>query len=485
MNAVKSALLLSLPALLAGCGGGSDGGGGGSAPAPAKYTFDFVAFKESTLTGSERNCAVYGTSNAGSYIAQNAQGNDITLHVHSSDGTWKESYRPSNGKIAINQSSINTSDYISIVSTSRGGIYDILTIEKRFIPTALTLNTFDSWDNRVACKTETNATVSSYNGYIDDQGDGTGFFIFRSTIDETESNSPNGINYDSESNTEVLATRLCKSSLSCDDRDLVQYNFVSAQDSEDASSPVQLQNVDSFSVPWIALSTTDTVLNAANIYIDRNQPIKWQTLPLVDGTYSYASDLHNEYYVSIEASHKSWSTSYSKSVADPGSTIDEFTTLTDLSMPAPDVSLSLEPNCSSSATNFCFKGYNSMPSAELNFQRSAVYAESIRNKVHQTIYASPKLNQPLMSFDDSNIDDVWAAAAITKKETQLINTNNSDDVTSTFMHAYLNVEALENNNYQTTSGLDTLSAVQSLNVSDNDQKALLTTNHMLFESLTL
>ena len=156
MKAAKSALLLTLPALMVGCGGGSGGSsGGGSTPSTPKYTIDFVALKTVTF-GTEGNCAIYGTNsgNTKSYIAQKAQGANIKLHIHSSDGTWKSSYQPTSGTININQSLVQDGDYISIVSTSRGGIYDILTIEKDFIPTRFSVNTFNDWDSRVSCNTE-------------------------------------------------------------------------------------------------------------------------------------------------------------------------------------------------------------------------------------------------------------------------------------------------------------------------------------------
>ena len=130
MNAAKYALLLSAPMFLTACGGASSDGGGGSTYTPPKYKIDFVALKEVPV-GQENGCAIYGqdASQTMSYIAQKAQGTDIELHIHDSDGSWKSSTQPSKGSIQVQKNKIASDGYISLVATSRGGMYDILTIQ--------------------------------------------------------------------------------------------------------------------------------------------------------------------------------------------------------------------------------------------------------------------------------------------------------------------------------------------------------------------
>ncbi|MGX1923796.1 hypothetical protein ACUALS_00995 [Vibrio sp. NH-7] len=485
MKAAKSALLLTVPALMVGCGGGSGGSsGGGSTPSTPKYNIDFVALKSVTF-GTEGNCAIYGTNsgNTKSYIAQKAQGANIKLHIHSSDGTWKSSYQPTSGTININQSLVQDGDYISIVSTSRGGIYDILTIEKDFIPTRFTVNTFNDWDSRVSCNTEIKPSTTDYNGYIDDEGDGNGFFVFRSTTDDQESTSPNNIAYNSVTNKEVLAARLCRSTSGCSDKDLMQYRFIAASATQDSNNPVDLVNVTNHTTPWYTLDGTDTTLNSAklNIYRQNSGAILWQSLPLTDGTYSYAAELSEDYYVHVKATHKTWNTEYTKHIENPDNGINELNSLTDLNMPTPASSLSLVSSCGLSVTSFCLNGYNSAAPTTMDLQRSTLYAvENNGNKIHQTIYGKPNLNQPLMAFEDSNIDAVWANAALNKKEVSLFETSDDQEVELTFISSNFNAEAVENNGYQTTSDVDTISIIRSQQENSQRQAALAHQDSMAF-----
>jgi len=485
MKAAKTAILLTLPALMVGCGGGSGGSsGGGSTPSKPKYTIDFVALKPVTF-GTEGSCAIYGTNsgNTKSYIAQKAQGANIKLHVHSSNGAWKSSYQSTSGTISINQSLVQDGDYISVVSTSRGGIYDILTIEKNFIPTRFTINTFNDWDNRVACNTEIKPSTTDYNGYIDDEGDGNGFFVFRSTTDDKESTSPNNIAYNSVTNKEVLAARLCRSTNGCSDKDLMQYRFIGASATQDSNTPVNLINVTNHTTPWYALDGTDTTLSSAklNVYRQNTGAILWQPLPLIDGTYSYADELAEDYYLHVVATHKTWNTEYTKHIETPDNGINEFNTLTNLNMPTPNASLSLIPSCGLSVTSYCISGYDSDAPTAMDLQRSTLYAvENNGNKIHQTIYGKSNVNQPLMAFDDSNIDDVWENAALNKKEVSLFETNNDNEVELTFMSSNFNAEAVENNGYQTTSDVDTISIIRSQQENNQRQAALANQDNMSF-----
>ncbi len=59
MKAAKSALLLTLPALMVGCGGGSggnSGGGNSGGTAPTTYTWQFVEMREDTMTNMNAIC---------------------------------------------------------------------------------------------------------------------------------------------------------------------------------------------------------------------------------------------------------------------------------------------------------------------------------------------------------------------------------------------------------------------------------------------
>lgn len=283
MKAARCAFLLTVPVFLTACGGASGGSSGGSGSTPATYKIDFVALKE-LPAGQENGCAVYGhnATKTKSYIAQKAQGSNIKLHIHDSDGNWKGSTQPNSGTINIQQNRVNSDGYISIVATTRGGMYDVLTLEKPFIPATFTVNTFDNWDDRVSCLKEQVIEASSYIGNIDDGGDGNGYFVFRSTVDQVETFTPNDIRYSSLANKQVLAARLYREESSDEDKSLIEYAFVPAKNSTDR---VILTQVDNPSTPWYTLDSTDTTLNSAKLSVYRSGTgaILWQDLPLNKG----------------------------------------------------------------------------------------------------------------------------------------------------------------------------------------------------------
>ncbi len=471
MNAAKYALLLSAPMFLTACGGASSDGGGGSTYTPPKYKIDFVALKE-VPAGQENGCAIYGqdASQTMSFIAQKAQGTNIGLHIHNSDGSQKSSTQPSKGAIQVQKNKVPSDGYISLVATSRGGIYDILTIQKPFIPAQFTVNSFDNWDDRVSCFKESTVVASDYTGNIDDGGDGNGYFVFRSTIDEVEALSPNSISYSSLPNKEVLAARLCRDSSSCDEKSLMEYAFIPADATKERVTLTQINNP---STPWYTLDSNNTTLKSAKLSIYRSGTgaILWQNLPLNDGAYSYASALDDLYYLNVSAEHKTWSTEYTKNIKGADQEIDEFNTLNALNLPEPTTTLNLEENCPSSVTGYCVSGYSSATSGSIDLQRSTFYADA-GNKIHQTIYAAPKINQPLMMFNDTNIDNVWDGAIVSKLETSLFETNQNSDVQATLTSGYFDASVLNNNNYQTTSGVDTISIVNSTQQNTNNKDKL-------------
>lgn len=120
MNAAKSALLLGLPALLAGCGGGS-GGGGGSAPAPSPitYTWQMVSLDSVAKNTVSSGCSIVAEDTSDptgdTVIAAYKATDRFNILIHNADGQVVSSHNANvNGQFTINASDVPDNGYVSI-----------------------------------------------------------------------------------------------------------------------------------------------------------------------------------------------------------------------------------------------------------------------------------------------------------------------------------------------------------------------------------
>ncbi len=155
MNAAKSVLLLSLPALLAGCGGGSGGGGGGgSTPAPTTYTWQFVQMKELTNTAMTQFCGSSSPtifnlddsdadSNNWLYTFAAKAPTITDILVFNADGSPytdgsldKFDVHQTEGTLVISENDIPDGGYITVLD-SANGIDNVLSVQKELLSDAI------------------------------------------------------------------------------------------------------------------------------------------------------------------------------------------------------------------------------------------------------------------------------------------------------------------------------------------------------------
>lgn len=486
MKATKCALLLALPSLIVGCGGGSGGGssGGGTTPPAPKYTINFLALKNANETEAT-NCAVYGQNDQVNptefIIAAKATGSNLTVNIHSQTGALVESYNNtnwSNGTFSFNQSLVPENGYVSVVATNSAGAflgYDVLTIEKALLPTSFDVNAKgETYTGN--CVTELAASQPiEYTGHISTDGDAQdGWFAFHSTSEEVAGASNGPITFKSIANQEVLAARFCRADIApstCTAGELLKYQFTRSYNVGSAAAPLELTDVDNASLTWTR--NTDATLDSAelNVYRAGSGALLWQELPTnTDGTYSFASGISNQYFLSIAGQHNNWAFSYSTQPDDIANELNESTTLSDLGVPTPNTAGRTLVGCNGFALD-CINGYNTPAPAELDYQRTLVVATSGNNSVNQTIYARARQNQPLMEFGNT-IDDIWGAS-LDSLEVSLLSSHNSTDVKDTFISAFFDAHAVVTNDYVNETFTDTLSVLatnKERNAADNALK---------------
>ncbi|KIE19434.1 hypothetical protein SE23_17090 [Vibrio sinaloensis] len=493
MKAAKSALLLTLPALMVGCGGGSGGssGSGGSTPSSPKYTINFVALKNAN-SGEANNCAVYGQNNDNSptefVIAAKASGNNMSIYIHEQNGELTSSYNNtdwSNGSFSFNQSLVPDNGYISVVATnSAGGLvgYDILTIEKSLIPKSFSVNAKGETYAGSCLRESTFNQPVEYTGHISTDGDAQdGWFAFHSTTEEISGPTNSPITFNSIANQEVLAARLCRSDITpntCNAGELLKYKFTTTRSLGTASEPLELTEVDNSSLNWTpnADAAVDSV--QLNVYRGGSGALLWQDLPNnASGKYSYASELRDEYFLAISGTHNNWDFSYTTQPDNIASELNESNTLTTLGVPATNNSALTLVGCSGYALD-CVNGYTTTAPSELDYQRTLVVATSGANSASQTIYAKSRNNQPLMEFGN-NIDSIWATN-LDKVEISLLSSNNNSDVTTTFLSAFFDAHAVVTNNYVNETFTDTVSVISTSQQRNAAENALKHQEYKLF-----
>lgn len=490
MKAAKSALLLAIPALMVGCGGGS-GGSGGSTPATPKYTIDFVALKNANAAEAN-NCAVYGQddqSNPSEFIiAAKATGSNMTINIHSETGSLIQSYNNtnwSNGRFSFNKNLVPENGYVSVVATNSAGAflgYDVLTIEKDLLPTSFTVNAKgETYTGKCLGKSTTNQPTE-YNGYISTDGDAQdGWFAFHSTSEEIGGASNGPITFNSVANQEVLAARLCRSDVpatTCNAGELLKYKFTSTRNLGSALAPLELDDVDNSSLIWTPNS--DAILDSAelNVYRAGSGALLWQDLPSnSNGTYSYASDISNEYYLSIAGQHNNWEFSYSTQPNNIATELNESTTLTDLGIPAINNAGLTLVGCSGFVLD-CVSGYTNQAPSELDYQRTLVVATSGSNSVSQTIYSKSRQYQPLMEFGNT-IDSIWGSS-LDRLEVSLLSSDNNKDVQTTFISAFFDAYAVATNDYVNETFTDTISVISTSQQKNAAENALKHQEYKLF-----
>ncbi|KHA61671.1 hypothetical protein NL53_04975 [Vibrio variabilis] len=149
MKAAKSALLLTLPALMVGCGGGSggsSGGGNGGGTAPTTYTWQFVQMKELPKSAMEQFCGVGNTtvfniddsdsdSSNWLYTFAAKAPNISDIIVYNVDGSLADSsldkfdINQTNGTLTFTENDIPDGGYLVVVDSSNG-IDNVLSVEK-------------------------------------------------------------------------------------------------------------------------------------------------------------------------------------------------------------------------------------------------------------------------------------------------------------------------------------------------------------------
>ncbi|EGA69192.1 hypothetical protein VISI1226_14871 [Vibrio sinaloensis DSM 21326] len=151
MKAAKSALLLTLPALMAGCGGGSGGSSGSSSPSPTltSYTWQFVQMKELPKSAMEQFCGVgnatvFNLDDSDSdssnwlYTFAAKAPNISDVFVYNSDGSLANSsldkfdVNQINGTLTFSENDVPDGGYLVIVDSSNG-IDNVLSVEKEAI----------------------------------------------------------------------------------------------------------------------------------------------------------------------------------------------------------------------------------------------------------------------------------------------------------------------------------------------------------------
>ncbi|WP_394145891.1 hypothetical protein [Vibrio atypicus] len=493
MKAAKKAILLTLPALMIGCGGGSGGssGGGGPSPTPAKYTINFVALKNANATEAN-NCAVYGQDSENNptefVIAAKATGNNMAVYVHEQNGELIESYNNtdwSNGSFSFRQSIVPNNGYISVVATnSAGGFigYDILTIEKDLIPKSFSVNAKGETYTGGCLKESTFSQPVQHIGHISTDGDAQdGWFAFHSTTEEISGPTNSPITFDSIANQEVLAARLCRSDITpntCNAGELLKYKFTNTRSLGTASDPIELDEVDNSSLNWTP--NADAAVDSAqlSVYREGSGALLWQDLPNnASGKYSYASEIRDEYFLAISGTHNNWDFSYTTQPDNIANELNESNTLTDLGVPTTNNSGLTLVGCSGYALD-CVNGYTTTAPSELDYQRTLIVATSGGNSASQTIYAKSRNNQPLMEFGN-NIDSIWATN-LDKLEVSLLSSNNNSDVTITFLSAFFDAYAVVTNNYVNETFTDTISVLSTTQQRKTAENALNYQEYKLF-----
>lgn len=495
MNTVKTTLILSLPVFVFGCGGGGESSSSPTKPSPPKYTVNFVAM-DNISVNDVGNYAIYGQDSdvePSQYtVASAAKGKRMSLFIHAADGSVKKSFNEvedwSNGTFRFNQSDVPSDGYISLVvkdSFNELVGYDVLTLEKALIPSTFSVNSKseDSLQSRI--KANKALSPSTYTGFIDIDSDAQdGLFAFYSTTEEVTSPSY-AISFDSISNKEVLAARICRSgATTCSPGEIVSYKLTSTSNVGTASSPLTLTAVDNPSLPWVP--NADATLTSAELSVYRpgTGALKWQDLSLSEqGAYSYVAELEAFYYLNVAGHHLGWDFSYATNPDNSASNIDESMRLTDLEVPSPSGLASNLTGCSTSSVGQCIQGYDTEAPSELDYQRTKLALTSGTSSIHQTIYASSKKLQPLMRFDnnsDINIDAMWGGGELKTVEVSLLASNNDREVKEAFVSGFFDAYSVTKGDYSDTPYTDSVAIVKTSLERENADNALSYTEHMLF-----
>lgn len=493
MTLTKKTSVLALPLLLLGCGGGESGGG--SSPQPvAKYTLNFYAL-ENVAQSAVSNCAIYGQDDADNpteyTVARKATGQNLNVYVHNEDGSLKQSYNStnwSNGSFTFNQSVVPSDGYLSIVATNTAAGftgYDILTIEKSLIPSSFNLNAKGQTSTSACITSTSQSSPQDFTGHISNDGDSQdGWFAFHSAQEEVSGAQNSPIEFSSISKKDVLAARYCRETptpTTCSAGELLKFKFVTTANLGTAANPIELIDVDDSSLVWTPDTSAETTIDQANLNVYRSGTgaILWQALNTASASsYSYANSLDALYYLNVSGNHTSWDFEYTKQPQNVSVEIDESSTLADSNIPA--VITASPPTLVGCAgyTMDCVEGYDATPPASLDLQRTLVQSTLGNISIRQSIYATAKQYQPLMSFDNG-IDTNWNSS-LDKVEVSLVESATNSDVENALLTSNFDAYAIANNTYLSKNYADSIGVLENSANIETALNKLLFTEYKIF-----
>ncbi|SHO57572.1 hypothetical protein [Vibrio quintilis] len=504
MNNFKALFLATPLILLNGCGSESSG----SAPV-SKYNLQFVSLKVLDEDEVNSNCEIYGrkeiydTSSDSSsddsssdepdsvnvVVAQKSTGSLLTAYIQDNTGAVTATYNTatssnwsSDGKLTIVASDVPANGYVTITRKLPGSTTTYaLTLQKSFLQTNMTINTVLSEVTAETCVTgSSESKIYERTGSIDQDGDGFGIFGFSTLEGIFQGFSGQSIEMESPSST-FLATRHVRES---DDSagEIKGYRFITlGQVSED--SAIELKTADSGDmtgdISWVAPQDMSLTAKAEmNVYKSGTGALHWQYLPQTGtGTYGYASAVGgSNYYVSTQGTYNQWTVNETQAISSPANGLDLSTALSAKTLPA--VATSELVSCSTSAVGSCLQTYSDL-GASLTAQRTYV---SINNgsgtEVKQVIYSTPQALVPMLSFNDSDLDNLWSNS-LSVSEVSLLMGTTSSEVKDIFTRQYFDSFAVAENTFDNGNKFtDSISIATPLGDKKENENYLKRTNNL-------
>jgi hypothetical protein len=498
MNNIKALFLATPLILLNGCGSESSG----SAPV-SKYNLQFVTLNVLDEDEANSNCEIYGreeiydTSEDSSsdepdsvnvVVAQKTTGSLLTAFIQDSTGKVTETYKSTSssnwsldGKLTLVASDVPANGFVTITRKLPDSTTTYaLTLQKSFLQTNMTINTVLSEVIPQTCMTgSSESTLYERTGSIDQEGDGFGIFGFSTLEGIFQGFSGQSIDMKAPSST-FLATRHMRES---DDSagEIKGYRFVTlSQVNED--KPIELKTADSDDmiggISWVAPQDMSLSAKAEmNIYKSGTGALHWQSLPQTGtGTYGYAGAVGGgNYYVSTQGTYNQWTVNETQAIPSPANGLDLSTALSAKTLPA--VATSELVSCSTSTVGSCLQTYSDL-GASLTAQRSYV---SVKNgsgqQIKQVIYSSPQTMLPMLSFNDSDLDNLWSNG-LTVSEVSLLMGTSSTEVKNIFARQYFDSFAIAENTFKGQKFTDSLSIATPLSEQKDNANFLKRVNYL-------
>ncbi|WP_159739454.1 hypothetical protein [Vibrio atypicus] len=306
MKAAKTAILLTLPALMVGCGGGSGGGSGGNGggTAPTTYTWQFVSLDSVAKTDVASGCSILSqdsSDNSGAtviapYIATNS---NFNILYHNESGEVTNSFNAnSSGQHIINIAQVPDNGYVSLeeavgLSPGNKDVY-MFTVQKDLV-TDLLLNVRQHSSSYACYRGEqfTKITTNPSSAVKVDQVSGSTKYYQTSYVD----NSTNGhelaskipVNSPLPAQARVLVTLFDNYNTS-QATQLTHYTVMDASTVYDSAISGQFsgtpsdENIVTPSLTATGLSITDD--SQIDVSID-NQLYTWQSIYSLPQQYSF------------------------------------------------------------------------------------------------------------------------------------------------------------------------------------------------------